>query len=645
MQSTPKHLLRSRRLLRLLVSAVSATILLSGATGLAELLPVGTAAASTSDFTTFSAPLTGATDFISLPSTGGIGPIGMVDDGTNFYVTDFGNGYLYKFPLTGGSTPLASASDGLFGLAYANGHYFATALSATIDTFDPATLAVSPTNVLLPCGGAEGVAADPTTGDLYVGTSCGIYRVQDPLGASPNVTHLALTAQVDGISIAGGGQEIWAASTGTGEAVEIDPSGTILARIVDTRGVDGIGIAEPNVTSNGVNVSNNVFINNNDGSILRIDTNNNDAASVVANGGTRGDMAITGPDGCLYVTQSAQIDKLAPCFFQPPAPTVTVSAGSAVSATEGSGISANLATISDSDPGVAASAFSATVNWGDGTSSQASLTGGNGAFTVVGGHTYSDEGSYTITVDVTVPGGKTDVVTTTANVADATLSATGAPARASTPTVSGTLATFTDANAGATAADFTSGGGSVSIAWGDGTTSSGAVTQTAPGTFAVSGSHTYGVLGPQSITVTILDDGGSTATAQTSVLVYELPSGGAFVAGDASASLGHVVTFWGAHWAMRNQLSGGAAPASFKGFVPGASGVCGSNWTSRPGNSVAPPSGPLPSYMGVIVASSIHKSGAAISGDVVDIAVVKTTSGYAPDPGHAATGMVVALSC
>lgn len=631
---------------RLLAPALSAMVLLAGATGFAELLPVGIAAASSnSDFTAFAAPLTGASDFISLPDNLGIGPIGMIDDGTNFYVSDYGNGYLYKYPLTGGNTPLASAYDALFGLAYANGNYFATTLSDTVETFDPATLAVSPTHVVLPCGHAEGIAADQTTGDLYVGTSCGVYRVQDPTGTSPAVTHLALGGQVDGISIAAGGQAIWAANTATGNAVEIDPAGNVLASILDNHGLDGIGIADANVTSNGINVSNNVFINNNDGTILRIDTNNGDAASIVASGGTRGDMVITGPDGCLYVTQSAQIDKLAPCFFQPPAPTVSLSPGSAVSATEGSAVTANLATISDSDQNVAASAFSATVNWGDGTSSQASVTGSGGSFTVAGAHSYADEGSYTITVDVAVPGGKTDVVTTTATVADATLSATGAPTRASTQSVNGTLATFTDANSGATAADFTSGGGSVSIAWGDGTTTSGTVTQTGPGTFAVSGSHTYSALGPQSITVQVVDDGGSTTSAHTSVLVYGLPNGGAFVTGDASASVGQTVTFWGAHWAGLNELSGGAAPVSFKGFAPGATAACGSTWTSRPANSVAPPSGPLPSYMGVIVASSVRQSGMAISGDVVDIAVVRTDPGYGPDPGHAATGTVVALSC
>jgi hypothetical protein len=49
--------------------------------------------------------------------------------------------------------------------------------------------------------------------------------------------------------------------------------------------------------------------------------------------------------------------------------------------------------------------------------------------------------------------------------------------------------------------------------------------------------------------------------------------------------------------------------------------------------------------MGVIVASKIAKSGSQISGDTVHIVVVKTNSGYQPNPGHAGTGTVEAQVC
>ena len=102
------------------------------------------------------------------------------------------------------------------------------------------------------------------------------------------------------------------------------------------------------------------------------------------------------------------------------------------------------------------------------------------------------------------------------------LGATGSPSFVSTNPVSNTLATFTDQNLGATTADFTTGGGSTTINWGDSSTSPGTVTQTGPGQFTVSGSHTYAALGPYTITIKVVDDGGSTATAVTHVVV--LPS-------------------------------------------------------------------------------------------------------------------------
>lgn len=65
-----------------------------------------------------------------------------------------------------------------------------------------------------------------------------------------------------------------------------------------------------------IDVSNNVFVNCNDGVLLQIDVNHANAVSVVASGGSRGDFATVGPDNCLYVTQTDRIEKMTPCFFQ-----------------------------------------------------------------------------------------------------------------------------------------------------------------------------------------------------------------------------------------------------------------------------------------------------------------------------------------
>src|SRR6476646_10526016 len=124
------------------------------------------------------------------------------------------------------------------------------------------------------------------------------------------------------------------------------------------------------------------------------------------------------------------------------------------------------------------------------------------------------------------------------------------------------------------------------------------------------------------------------------------PGGGSFVIGDQNSANGTSVTFWGAQWSKLNSLSGGAAPASFKGFAKNPSvPSCGTGWSTDPGNSAPPPAGPLPAFMGVIVSSAISKSGSQISGDTPRIVVVQTNGGYAPNPGHAGTGTVIAQFC
>jgi uncharacterized repeat protein (TIGR01451 family) len=134
--------------------------------------------------------------------------------------------------------------------------------------------------------------------------------------------------------------------------------------------------------------------------------------------------------------------------------------------------------------------------------------------------------------------------------------------------------------------------------------------------------------------------------SRTSALVFCLVPGGNFVIGDGNAATGTSVTFWGAQWSKKNDLSGGKAPSAFKGWENSPAVVtCGTNWTTKPGNSPPPPAAPLPSVIAVIVSSSIDKSGSTISGDTAHLVVVRTNPGYAPNPGHAGTGTVLGQIC
>ena len=147
-------------------------------------------------------------------------------------------------------------------------------------------------------------------------------------------------------------------------------------------------------------------------------------------------------------------------------------------------------------------------------------------------------------------------------------------------------------------------------------------------------------IGLVTVTGTFAGDASAIAATATPIqaIVYGLAPGNCwFVVGDRDVA-GGKVDFWGAQWWKNNHLSRSSTDASFKGF---ATSRTGDSWTSKPGNSSAPPGGPLPAYMAVIVTSSMSKSGSAIGGDVVKIVIVKTDAGYDANPGHAGTGTVV----
>ncbi len=320
--------------------------------------------------------------------------------------------------------------------------------------------------------------------------------------------------------------------------------------------------------------------------------------------------------------------------------------GMTLSAIEGTSFSGPVVTFSDPDTAAPASEYSATIDWGDGSPLDTGvITGGSGSFTVSGTHTYAEEGTDAVAVTITDIDNASNsaAATSTANVGDAALGSSCATPLVSSTSFSGNVANLTDANSQATTADFTA-----TINWGDASSSAGTVTGPTGGPFTVSGSHTYSSTGPESISVTVNDAGGSTTSLSgCTVLVFAFaPSGGAFVIGDGSSAPGTAVTFWGPDWWKLNTLSGGPAPASFKGFALNpATPSCGTNWSTDPGNSAPPPAGPLPAFMGVIVTSSSSQSGSAISGNTVHAVVVQTNAGYAPAVGHAGMGTVVAQVC
>ena len=74
--------------------------------------------------------------------------------------------------------------------------------------------------------------------------------------------------------------------------------------------------------------------------------------------------------------------------------------------------SGTVALITDEDTSKPSSSYSATIDWGDGTStSNGTISGSNGKFNVNGSHTYSKTGTFYIKITVKNTDGRTASVT------------------------------------------------------------------------------------------------------------------------------------------------------------------------------------------------------------------------------------------
>jgi hypothetical protein len=319
-------------------------------TFLAAVLVAGAPAADAAH-TAFSSPFTGGTDvatgFAECGATA-VGPAGLIDDGTNMFVTDDCNATTYRLPAGGGdvSAPGVPANaNGLnIGIAVHRGHYYGaschvgcpggTSLVGGLYEFDPSSLAITRT-VATGFGDKTLAVADDPVDDAVFVSACDsgspIVRVDNPSSATPTVSSFGIQPPdasqcFDGLAVTSDGSTLYATDSGTQtiRGYRIATGDEVSAVSVAGHDPDGIAVVRAGTVMNGVDFSNNVFVNSNDGTIERIDTNSpGDPVTVVASGGSRGDFAAVDPSGCLFVTQSATVEKLTPCIFQTTLPPPT----------------------------------------------------------------------------------------------------------------------------------------------------------------------------------------------------------------------------------------------------------------------------------------------------------------------------------
>jgi hypothetical protein len=186
------------------------------------------------------------------------------------------------------------------------------------------------------------------------------------------------------------------------------------------------------------------------------------------------------------------------------------------------------------DAGTVDPGLTATVNWGDGSTSPAPTIVwpdcgecGGANVLVAALHIYDANipvtKPYSVTITLHDDGGKsatsqaadTPAFTDGALTADASKSLTATTTKAFTAAVG----SFKDAaGAQAKAADF-----AATINWGDSVSSSGTVSQISSGAFSVSGTHTYASAGTKSITATVTDEEGQTVTLHATATVGAAP--------------------------------------------------------------------------------------------------------------------------
>ena len=153
--------------------------------------------------------------------------------------------------------------------------------------------------------------------------------------------------------------------------------------------------------------------------------------------------------------------------------------------------------------------YSATIEWGDGTSSAGTIVNGPVNYNVLGSHTYSLAGSYAVRTTITGPG-TVVIVASTASIADSTITGTAnnQTVNAGQTTAYLPLATFTHPG-GEDVGSFTA-----TINYGDGTPVALGEVFATPTGFSVLGSHLYATQGLFFGTVNLRSAGGSVSTVR-----------------------------------------------------------------------------------------------------------------------------------
>src|SRR3984957_8432307 len=470
-------------------------------------------------------------------------------DGSDFTTNiDWGDGTTTTGTLTG--------SGGSFTVT--GSHTYATAGQFTITTFmdddsPDASFASANTTADIGFGGTEVLSAANETVAIAAGTTVATFADNAGLPSSDytatidwgdgTTTTGVVSGSAGSFTVASAVSHTYADEglftevvtiTRTTDSATIAPSGTVTVADTDNLHASGTTVrGDPNVALTNVTVA--TFTDDN-----TVSGPGEFVATVDWGDGTTTTGTVSGGSGAFTVsgshtyTQNGQDTISVTVTEDPNNPEATAFAsvsstaligvapvsGASINIVEGAAVPANtrLATFSDSNNSDTAASFIASIDWGDGTTTAGTVSGAAGSFTVTGGpHTYTgaagDEGEDAVTTTLTrITDSSTAPETASVFIGDSdhfTLTGTNVSGSQGTPLNNVQVATFTDTYTGHTdGSDFTA-----LIDWGDGTGQTLGTISGSGGSFTVDGSHTYANAGSDTVTVDVLDNGG-TATAE-----------------------------------------------------------------------------------------------------------------------------------
>jgi len=200
----------------------------------------------------------------------------------------------------------------------------------------------------------------------------------------------------------------------------------------------------------------------------------------------------------------------------------TITGSASLNAFNGVGFNGTIGSFTDSIGNELVSNYTAQINWGDGSPlSIGAITAQNpaaGLFNIAGGHTYASTGPFTVSLSIGDSDGDSGLLSGTANVTNAISGQINAGSAVEGAGFSNmVLANFTDAIAGQPVSNY-----SAQINWGDGSPlTTGTISSTGPGQYAVSGSHTYIDEGNYTMSIALADSNGSSRTLTGNVSVAD----------------------------------------------------------------------------------------------------------------------------